>query len=87
LARNRSRPCSRQEVSLPQPAEADEPTAVAAAVGATEDVVREAGLSSPHPVVTGADEAVGPEGPAAALQEFVAPEEAARATSPEIQEA
>jgi hypothetical protein len=75
-----------QEASLPQPAEAVEPTVAAATAGVTEDVVGEAGLSSPRPIVAGADEAVEPEGPAVALQECVAPEEAARATSPEIQE-
>jgi hypothetical protein len=76
-----------QEVSLPQPAETAEPMAAAVAAGATEDVVGEAGSSSPHPVSTGADEAVGWDEPAADLQERAAPEEATRATSPEIQEA
>jgi hypothetical protein len=61
--------------------------AAAAAVGATEDVVGEAGSASPHMVAAGVDEAVGPGEPAADLQERVAPEEAARATSPEILEA
>jgi hypothetical protein len=76
-----------QEAFLPQPAEAAEPTAAAAAAGVTEDVVGEARLSSPRPVVAGTDEAVGPDEPPAAVQEHVTPEEAARATSPEIQEA
>jgi hypothetical protein len=55
-----------QEASLPQPAEAAETTAAAAATGAAEGVVREVG-SSPRPVVTGADEVVGPEGPTTTL--------------------
>jgi hypothetical protein len=75
-----------QEASLPQPAEAAEPTAAAVAVGATEDVVGEAGSSSPHPVVAGADEAIRPDEPAAALQERIALEDMARATSPEFKE-
>jgi hypothetical protein len=48
--------------------------------------VGEAGSSSPRPVAAGAYEAVGPDEPAADLQERVAPEEAARATSTNIQE-
>jgi hypothetical protein len=55
--------------------------------GETEDVVREAGSSSPRPVAAGADEVIGSDELAADLQERIAPEEAARATSPEIQEA
>jgi hypothetical protein len=76
-----------QEVSLPQTGEAADPTVAAAAAGATESVVGEAGSSLPRSVAVGADEVVVPDEPAAALQERVAPEVTARAASPEIQEA
>jgi hypothetical protein len=75
-----------QEASLPQPAEAAKTTVVAAATGAAEGVVGEVGLSSPRLFVVSVDEAVEPEESAAALQERVAPKEATRSTSPEIQE-
>jgi hypothetical protein len=76
-----------QEASLPQPAEAAEPTATTTTASVTEDVVGEAGLSSPRSVATNADEVIAPDEPAAALQERVAPEDTARAASMEIQEA
>jgi hypothetical protein len=76
-----------QEASLSQPAEAAEPTAAAAAVSATEGVVGEMGSSSPRSVAAGTDEVLVPDEPTAALQECVAPEDTARAASPEIQEA
>jgi hypothetical protein len=76
-----------QEASLHQPAEAAETTASAAAIGAAEGVVGEAGSSLSRPVAAGADEVRVPDEPIAALQERVAPEDTARAASPEIQEA
>jgi hypothetical protein len=76
-----------QEVSLPQPAEAAESTAAAAAVGAAEGVVGEAGSSSPRSFVADTDEVLVLDEPTMALQERVASEDTARAISPEIQEA
>jgi hypothetical protein len=75
-----------QEASLPQPAEAREYTAAAAATGATEGVVGEAASSPPRSVAAGADEVHVPDEPAAALLERVAPEDTTSAASPEIQE-
>jgi hypothetical protein len=77
----------KQEAPLPQPAEAAEPTTAAAAAGATESVIGEAGSSSPRSVAAGTGEVIVPDEPAAALQEHVTPEDTARAASPEIQEA
>jgi hypothetical protein len=75
-----------QEASLPQPAEAREYTATAAAAtGATEGVVGEAASSPPRSVAAGADEVHVPDEPAAALLERVAPEDTTSAASPEIQ--
>jgi hypothetical protein len=76
-----------QEASLPQPAEAGEATAAAAATGVAEGVVGEEGSSPPHSVAVGADEVRVPDEPAAALQERVSPEDTTRVASPEIQEA
>jgi hypothetical protein len=73
--------------SLPQPVEASETVAAVVASGAVEVVDREAGSSPPHPIAAGVVEVRVPHGPAAAVQERVAPEETTRTASPKIQEA
>jgi hypothetical protein len=56
-----------QEVSLPQPTDAAEPTAAAAVAGTVEGVVGEAGSSPSRPVTAGANKVLVPDEPAAAL--------------------
>jgi hypothetical protein len=51
-----------------------------------EGVVGDAGSSSPRSIATGANEVLVPDEPTVALQEHIAPEDTARAASPEIQE-
>jgi hypothetical protein len=75
-----------QEASFPQPMKAGETTSTAAATGATEGVVGEAGSSPSRSVAVGADEVRVPDEPAVAIQEQVAPEDTTRTASPEILE-
>jgi hypothetical protein len=77
----------RQEVPLPQLAEAAETAAAVAATSAAEVVVGEAGSSPSLPVAAEVDEVRVPDKPAAIVQERVAPDGTTKTTSPEIKEA
>jgi hypothetical protein len=72
-------------VSLPQPEEAVQTTSTAAATGAAEGVVGEAGSSTPYSVAVGADEVRVPDELITAVQDRVTLEDTARTASPKIQ--